>query len=163
MTMKQLTEIAGRIGARLEERGETVAVAESAAGGLISAALLSVPGASAYYLGGGVIYTHAARRGLLGLAGDQVTIEGASEEFALLSARVVRERCGAIWGIGESGAAGPTGSRYGHAAGHVALAVAGPVERSAVIETGSADREANMWAFAGEALKLLEAAIAVAT
>ena len=155
----RLTGMADAIGVLLRGRGETVAVAESAAGGLVSAALLAVPGASAYFLGGGVIYTHASRRGLLGLAGDHVTMQGASEEFAALSAKVARERCGATWGLGETGAAGPTGSRYGHPAGHVALAVSGPVEKVATIETGSADREANMWAFAEEALKLFERAV----
>lgn len=157
--MERLTGLAQTIGTLLKERGETVVAAESAAGGLISAALLAVPGASAYYLGGGVIYTHASRRGLLGLSGNQVTMQGASEEFALLMANTARERVGATWAVGETGAAGPTGSRYGHPAGHVALAVAGPVERAATIETGSDDREENMWRFAEEALKLLEAAV----
>jgi len=155
----RLGGLADELGRLLKERGETVGVAESAAGGLVSAALLAVPGASAYFLGGGVIYTHPARRGLLGLTGDQVTMQGASEEFALLMARSAAERLGATWGVGETGAAGPSGSRYGHPAGHVALAVAGPVERTATMQTGSADREANMWAFAEEALKLLEAAM----
>ncbi len=53
--MDRLTEMAGGLGALLTARGATVAVAESSAGGLISAALLAVPGASAYYAGGGVI------------------------------------------------------------------------------------------------------------
>ena len=160
--MTQLTTMGAALGALLKERKETVAVAESAAGGLISAALLAVPGASAYYRAGGVIYTHDARRGLLGLTGDEVTMQGASEEFAVLSARRLRERIGVTWAIGESGASGPTGSRYGHPAGHVALAVVGPVERTKVVQTGSADREANMWRFAEEALKLMEAAVRAA-
>jgi PncC family amidohydrolase len=158
----RLGGLADELGRLLKERGETVGVAESAAGGLVSAALLAVPGASAYFLGGGVIYTHPARRGLLGLAGDQVTMQGASEEFALLMARTAATRLGAIWGVGETGAAGPSGSRYGHPAGHVALAVAGPVERVATIQTGSSDREENMWRFAEETLKLFEAAVRAA-
>ncbi len=99
---------------------------ESAAGGLISAALLAVLGASAYYFASGVVYTHDARRGVLGLSGDQVTMQGASEEFADIMARTICEKVGATWAVGEAGAASPTGNRYGHDAGHVTLAVVGP-------------------------------------
>lgn len=157
--MPDLTPMATRVAVMLKERGDTIAVAESAAGGLISAALLSVPGASAYFVGGGVIYTRDARRALLGFAEAQATMQGASEEYALLCARTIREMLGTTWGIGESGAAGPTGSRYGYDAGHVALAVAGPAEKTLIVETGSADREANMWAFAEAALDLLDSAL----
>jgi len=161
--MERLMGLAEAIGTMLKQRDETVAVCESAAGGLISAALLAVPGASAYYLAGSVVYTHDARRGVLGLTGDQVTMQGASEEFADIMARTMREKVGATWAVGETGAAGPTGSRYGHDAGHVALAVVGPVDRAATVETGLADREENMWRFAEEALRLLEDAISDAS
>lgn len=157
--MPDLTPMANSVAALLKERGQTVAVSESAAGGLISAALLSVPGASAYFVGGGVIYTRDARRALLGFGEDQVTMRGATEEYALLCARTIREKLGADWGIGESGASGPSGNRYGNDAGHVALAVAGPVERTLVVETRSDDREANMRAFSRSALELLEAVL----
>ena len=141
-------------------RKQTLAVAESSAGGLISAALLAVPGASAYFLGGGVIYTQAARRGLLRVGDEAVKgIRSSSEPYAQLKARTVRELLGATWGLAETGASGPTGNRYGDAAGHACIAVSGPVERVITVETGDADRERNMWAFTRAALKLLEDAV----
>ncbi len=157
--MERLISMGGSVGALLKERGETVAVAESSAGGLVSAALLSVPGASAYFVGGGVVYTRDARRGLLDVAEDVVTMRASTEEYALIMARRVRERLNTTWGICETGAAGPTGNRYGDDAGHVCFAVAGPIEQAATIETGSTDREANMWQFASGALALLEAVL----
>jgi PncC family amidohydrolase len=157
--MNRLVSMAGGLGVLLKAQGGTLAVAESSAGGLVSAALLSVPGASAYYRGGGVIYTREARRALLGLPEDVVTMRGASEDYALIVARAVRARLGATWGLCETGASGPAGNRYGDAAGHACLAVAGPLERAVTITTGSADREANMWRFAAAALELLEAAL----
>lgn len=157
--METLTELGQQVGQLLKQRRETVTVAESAAGGLVSAALLSVPGASSYFQGGGVIYTHAARRELLRLAEAEVAARGATEAFALVMARAARERLGTTWGLGETGAAGPDGNRYGDPAGHVALAIAGPVEQTAVVRTGSADREANMWRFAESALELLATAL----
>jgi len=157
--MDRLTGMAGGVGALLTARGATVAVAESSAGGLISAALLAVPGASAYYAGGGVIYTRDARRALLGLPEDIVTMRAASEDYALIVARAVRARLDATWGLCETGAAGPTGNRYGDAAGHACFAVAGPIERAITLETGDGDRSANMWRFAAAALELLEAAV----
>lgn len=157
--MNRLVSMAGGLGVLLKAQGGTLAVAESSAGGLVSAALLSVPGASAYYRGGGVIYTREARRALLGLPEDVVTMRGASEDYALIVARAVRARLGATWGLCETGASGPAGNRYGDAAGHACLAVAGPLERAITIATGIADREANMWRFAAAALELLEAAL----
>jgi PncC family amidohydrolase len=152
----EIGRLAERIAARLRERGETVAVAESSAGGLISAALLTIPGASAYFLGGGVIYTQAARRGLLGVGDDAMHgIRSASEPYAALKARTVRTRLGATWGLAETGATGPTGNRYGDAAGHACFAVSGPVERTVTLETRAADRAANMQAFTRAALDLL--------
>jgi nicotinamide-nucleotide amidase len=157
---RELRSLGATIGARLKERKETIAIAESSAGGLISAALLAVPGASAYFLGGGVIYTQAARRGLLQVSDDAVTgIRSSTEAYALVKARTIRERLGATWGLAETGATGPTGNRYGDAAGHACLAIAGPVERAMTLETGQADREANMDAFAKAALELLATAL----
>ncbi len=158
--VRALAPLADAVAALLRARRETIAVAESSAGGLISAALLAIPGASAYFLGGGVIYTQAARRGLLGVPDAALGgVRSSTEAYALLKARRVREVLGATWGLGETGAAGPTGNRYGNAAGHACLAVAGPVERAVTLETGRADREANMWAFARAALELLEACL----
>jgi PncC family amidohydrolase len=155
--------IAAALGALLKERKQTLAVAESSAGGLISAALLAVPGASAYFLGGGVIYTQAARRGLLRVGDDAVKgIRSSTEAYAQIKAKAVRELMGATWGLAETGASGPTGNRYGDAAGHACIAVAGPVERVITIETGHGDRESNMWAFTRAALSLLEEAVRAA-
>ena len=154
--MDKLTPLAASLADRLKARGETVAVAESSAGGLISAALLAVPGASAYFLGGGVIYTRAARRGLLGLSEDVIAMRAATEDYAQLLAGTVRERLGATWGFCETGASGPTGNRYGDAPGHACFAVAGPLVRATTLETGIADREENMWRFAAAGLAFLE-------
>jgi len=157
--MKDVYEAGARVGALLKERGETVAVAESSAGGLVSAALLAVPGASAYFLGGGVIYTREARRVLLGLPDEQTRMRGATEEYAQLVARTIRQNLDTTWGLSESGATGPTGNRYGNDAGHACFAIAGPVERATTLETGIADREENMRRFAIAALEYLEAAL----
>jgi len=154
--MQELMELATRAGALLKERGETISVAESSSGGLISAALLGVPGASAYFLGGGVIYTAKARAVLMSLPRDAVAgMRSASEPYALLLARTAKERLSATWGLSETGASGPTGNPYGDAAGHSCLAISGPVEFALTLETGSADRIANMYAFTAEALNLL--------
>jgi nicotinamide-nucleotide amidase len=157
--MDQLTAMVSTLGARLKAAGQTVAVAESSAGGLISAALLAVPGASTYYRGGGIIYTREARRALLGWPEEQVTMRGATEDYALLVARTIRDKLDATWGLSETGASGPTGNRYGDAPGHACFAVVGPIERAITLETGDADREANMWRFAAAGLELLADAI----
>src|SRR6202165_1402276 len=129
--MKDLVAIAEEIAARLIERRQTIAVAESSSGGLISAALLAVPGASAYFLGGAVVYTARARMRLLNIPREGVAgMRSASEPYALLLARTMREQFGATWGVAETGAAGPTGNRYGDAAGHSCLAVFGPVQHA---------------------------------
>jgi len=155
--MQSLGDLGNAVGALLKERKQTLAVAESSAGGLINAALVAVPGASAYYLGGAIVYTLKGRSALLGLtAEDMANIRSASEPFAQLLARRVRENLGATWGLSETGASGPNGNRYGDAPGHACIAVSGPVEAVITLETGSADREANMWTFARTAIELLE-------
>jgi PncC family amidohydrolase len=132
-------------------------VAESSSGGLISAALLGVGGASAYYLGGGVIYTAKARFALLDIPREATAgMRSSSEPYALLLARSIREQFGASWGVSETGAAGPTGNGYGDAAGHTCVAISGPIETVITLETGSSDRRANMEAFAAAALDLLD-------
>ena len=129
---------------------------KSSTGGLVAAALLAVPGASAYFLGGAVVYTKASRAALLGIGDAEMQgLRPATEAYALLLARRMRERHGAIWGLGETGATGPTGNRYGDPAGHTCIAVAGPAERAITLRTGSAERLANMDAFAKRALELL--------
>ena len=158
--MESITALGSTVGNLLLERKQTLAVAESSAGGLINAALVAVPGASAYYLGGCVIYTGAGRSALLGLtATDMAGIRSASEPFAKLLAQRVRERLGATWGLSETGASGPTGNRYGDPPGHACIAVSGPAEAVITVETGSADREANMRAFARAAVELLESCL----
>lgn len=158
--MADLSLMAASVGALLKQHQQTIAVAESAAGGLISAALVAIPGASAYYLGGAVVYTHTARQGLLRVPEQAMTgMRASSEPYALLKARTVRELLGTTWGLSETGASGPTGNRYGDAAGHACIAVAGPIERVITVETGEADREANMWTFAKAALELLEGCV----
>jgi PncC family amidohydrolase len=154
--MRELIPLAERIAALLKARKQTVAVAESAAGGLMSAALLAVPGASAYFIGGGVLYT---RKSFLALRDTREGLfsglRGATEQWAMLLARTMRDRCAADWGLGESGAAGPTGNRYGDPPGHACFAVTGRVERTLVVKTGSSDRIGNMYVFASAGLKLL--------
>jgi PncC family amidohydrolase len=154
--MQTLLTVAAELGERLRSRGETLAVGESSAGGLISAALLAQPGASAFFLGGGVIYTGQARLALLGITPtDMEGMRAASEPYALLLARRVRERLGATWGLAETGASGPSGNHYGDAPGHSCLAISGPIELARTIATGSPDRLANMRIFASSALTFL--------
>ena len=158
--MESLAALGDVVGHLLKKRKHTIAVAESSAGGLINAALVAVPGASAYYLGGGIVYTGAGRAALLGLtAQDMENIRSASEAFASLLSRRVRTNLGATWGLSETGASGPSGNRYGDAPGHACIAVSGPVEAVITLETGSADREANMWEFARRAIELLESCL----
>jgi PncC family amidohydrolase len=158
--MGPLIELAGRIGHRLRERGETIAVAESSTGGLISASLLAVPGASAYFLGGAVVYTRQARRTLLSIPDSAMAgIRSASEPYAVLLASTIREKHAATWGLSETGAAGPTGNRYGDPAGHACIAVSGPSQQVLTVRTGSPDRQANMQAFAARALETLLASL----
>ena len=158
--MNALTELGREVGELLKSRKQTLAVAESSAGGLINAALVAVPGASAYYLGGVVIYTQASREGVLGITREEMKgIRSASEPFARLMAARVRAKLGATWALAETGASGPTGNRYGDAAGHACIAVSGPVETVITLETGSAAREANMWTFARTAIEQLESCL----
>jgi PncC family amidohydrolase len=154
--MKDLLPSAEKLAARLKERRETIAVAESSAGGLIAAALLAQPGASAYFLGSAVVYTYVARRLFLDLPDAALAgVRPATEAYARLLARSVRQRLGATWGLAETGATGPTGNRYGDPAGHACLAVVGPLEAAITVQTGDADRHANMRAFATAALDFL--------
>ncbi|MFA5916121.1 MAG: CinA family protein [Burkholderiales bacterium] len=155
--MQTLLPLAEQVASLLKARRETIAVAESSAGGLIAAALLAVPGASAYFLGGAVVYTRKAREQLMQLPREAVTgMRSASEPYALLLARTASQRLGASWGLAETGAAGPTGNPYGDAAGHSCIAIAGVAEEVITLETGESDRVTNMRAFAAAALELLQ-------
>ena len=154
--MKELIGIAEQVAAKLIARKQTIAVAESSTGGLIAASLLAVPGASAYFLGGAVVYTRDARRVLMDITDETMKgMRSASEPYAKLLAAQMRRRFATDWGLSETGATGPTGNRYGDAAGHSCMAVAGVATTVITLETGSPDRLGNMHAFAGAALNLL--------
>ena len=152
--MNELVTTAEKIAAKLIERKQTIAVAESSTGGLISAALLSVPGASAYFLGGGVVYTRDARRILMDIPDDAMKgIRSASETYAKLLASQIRKRFSCDWGLSETGATGPAPNRHGDAVGHSCMGIAGASDQLAMtLETGSGDRLANMDEFASTAL-----------
>jgi len=153
--MENLLPLAEKIAARLIERKETVAVAEGSAGGLISAVLLSVSGASAYFVGGAVVYTGAARSAFTDISmEDMKGLRPASEPYAALLAKRIRQRLNTTWALAEAGAAGPAGNRYGDPPGHTCIAVAGPSQRVITLRTGGSDRRANMRAFAARALEL---------
>ena len=158
--MRELLPHAEKVAVLLRKRKETIAVAESSAGGLIAASLLALPGASAYFLGGAVLYTRQGWHALRDFRDELFAgTRPATEANALVRARLIRERFAADWGIGETGAAGPTGGRYGNPAGLACFAVAGRIERAITLETGSSDRVANMHAFAAAALELLAASL----
>ena len=160
--MDTLIPLAEKVAEKLKARKETLAIAESSAGGLISAALLSVPGASAYFLGGAVVYTMNARQGLMGIApSDMEGMRASTEDYAMMLAEEACDRLGAVWSIAETGATGPTGNRYGDASGHCCIAVCGPYNISLTIETGSTDRQENMRAFAAKALETMHDALMV--
>ncbi len=158
--MQTLLPLANQVAQRLCARKETVAVAESSAGGLISAALLAVPGASAFYVGGAVAYTRAAKERFVSITlDDYKQARAATEKHAITLAQRIRAQLGTTWGIGETGAAGPSGNSYGDPAGHTCLGVAGPGQRAKSLNTGSADRVENMELFAAAALELLRDAL----
>ncbi len=159
--LQDLLPQAERIAAKLKARNETISIAESSTAGMISAALLAIAGASAYFIGGAVVYTRQSRAALLAVTeAEMAGITPSTEPYALLFARKIRGKLGTSWSLGETGTAGPTGSRYGHAAGHSCIAVIGPNgERSMTVETGKADRVDNMRAFSLAALDLLEKAL----
>ena len=159
--MDTLLPLAEKAAVLLRAKKQRIAIAESSTGGLIASALLALPGASDYFLGGAVVYTAKSRLVFLGLGEADLTgMCPSTEAYALLAARRVRERFEADWAIGETGAAGPTGNRYGDAPGHSCIAVVGTAERTATIETRQSDRIGNMHAFAAAALKLLAETLA---
>lgn len=156
MTAEELKELAERVSARLLERRETISICESSAGGLISAALLALPGASRFFVGGLVVYTASARGALLGItSADMAEIRPATPAYAELLATRCRERLGTTWALSETGATGPDGNRYGDPPGHACIAVSGPASAVRTLRTGRSDRAENMSAFAGGALHLL--------
>jgi PncC family amidohydrolase len=158
--MKDLVSIAEKISAVLTERRQTIAIAESSTGGLISAALLAVPGASAYFLGAAVVYTRQSRRVLLDI--PDAALDGmrpSTEPYAMMMARTAQQRFSSTWALAETGATGPTGNRYGDAPGHSCIAIAGSTEQAMTLETGKPDRLDNMHAFTAAALDFLLKAV----
>ncbi len=154
--MQDLLPLAEQIGKRLIAHKQTISIAESSAGGLISASLLAVPGASAYFLGGAVVYTRLSRAALLGITDeDMAAIRPATESYALLLARTAQQRFSTTYALSETGATGPSGNRFGDSPGHACFAVAGAREKAVTLETGDADRHKNMRMFARGALMLL--------
>ena len=153
---EELTELANRVGARLKERGETVAVAENSAGGLVSAALLAVPGASAYFVGGAVPLLPPCRRRRFWacrIARRPNRARRPSRTRWML-ANTIRERLSTTWGLAE------TGTRPVRPAIATAMPRAtpawprGPSERATTLKTGSGNRAANMDALACAGLRL---------
>jgi len=158
MTHPSLASVASPAATALIAAGHSISVAESSCGGLISAALVAIPGASAYYVGGGIIYTATGGKALL--PPRPKGMQSATEAFALFEAQSIREKMASTWGIGETGASGPSGNPYGNPPGHACIAISGPIERVITLATGNSDRESNMWAFTKAALELLEAVLA---
>lgn len=156
--MEKLYSLADRVGAKLKADKQSIAVCESSTAGLLSAALLSVPGASAYFLGGVVTYTYTSREALLGITDDdmkRLALRSSSEPYAKYAAERVREKHKATWGFAETGAAGPSGNRYGDPAGHTAIAIVGPKSKTLTVRTGKSDRRENMMLFGAAALQAL--------
>ena len=154
--------LAARIAERLKARGERIAVADGATGGLLSASLLAIPGATKFYQGGGVVYSRRGRDVLFGLPDEEFTgMRSATAEYASLQARAIRDRFGAHWGIAESGSAGGSVHPLGIASGLSCAAVVGPgIDVARVTQTDSDDRLANMATFTRRALELLDEALA---
>ncbi|WP_326951845.1 CinA family protein [Amycolatopsis sp. NBC_01286] len=112
--------------AALRARGETVAAAESLTAGLVCATLARVPGASAVLRGGLVVYATELKTRLAGVDAELLAEHGAVyPEVAAQLAEGARERCGATWGLGLTGVAGPA-AQDGVAPGTVHIGLAGP-------------------------------------
>ena len=163
--MFEHADLAAQVGQALTDRKQSVAVGESSAGGLISSTLLSVPGASAFYMGGAVVYTGWSQ-GLLFERGELPPgTRGATEAFACALALNAASRMSSDWGLAETGATGPHGNPYGDPAGHAWVAVRRP-DRTTVarnVTTNSNDRVANMHAFTAAALGLLLSELSTAS
>ena len=144
----------------LIERGETVSVAESSTGGLIAANLLSVPGASAYFQGGSVVYTLASRRAFLDLDRERLRdLKPLTEAMVMEFSIAARLKLDTTWGIAELGAAGPAGTPYGHGPGTSVIAISGPYSTSTTVLTNEDDRQNNMLAFTRAGLELFKKAL----
>jgi nicotinamide-nucleotide amidase len=158
--MHDILAMGARAGELLKARKETIAIGETSAGGLISASLLAVPGASAYFAGGAVTYSRKSIIGLAGISIEEMRAKGirsSSEPYALmLATAILGKHTDVTWGLSETGAAGPNGNPYGDPSGHTCMAVVGPgVSVARTLRTGVDDRVHNMWAFAEATLAFL--------
>lgn len=114
-----------QLAASLTRAGESVAIAETSAGGLIAAELLAQSGASKFFRGGVVVYSKHSKQAVLGLDPDS-SQPTSTEPHALELAAAVREKLGSDWGVGETGVAGPSANSRGIAPGVCAIGVVGP-------------------------------------
>ncbi|XUU60151.1 CinA family protein [Erythrobacter sp. HA6-11] len=154
-----------RIAELLRARGEKIAVADGATGGLIAASLLTVPGSLDFFVGGGVVYSFRARDVLFDQPREAYKgMRGASEDYALLQAGSIRDNFHAEWGVAESGSVGGSTHPSGAPAGQSVAAIVGPqgFEHTQQTQTGSDDRIANMESFTRAALNALEEALSKA-
>ena len=147
--------VAARVLETLAGRGETLATAESLTGGLLSARLTDVPGASRSFVGGVVSYATRVKVSLLGVPPEVVQEHGVvSEECALAMARGVRDGLDATWGLATTGVAGPD-QQEGRAVGTVWVAIAGPAGATARLLALGGDRAAIRQTSCDAVLELL--------
>jgi PncC family amidohydrolase len=152
----KILEISSEVGNLLKEKNQTLGIVESSAGGMLSASILAIPGSSAFYLGGVVVYTKRSISGLMKItSADMLGIRSSTEECALLYARKIKNHLKCDWALSETGAAGPTGNSYGDRAGHTCIAVNGCTVSSKTIETNQSDRKENMYLFVENSLSFL--------
>ena len=154
LSFGDLVDVASEVAEELRICEESIAVSESAAGGLVNASLVAVPGASDFYLGGMVVYTSAGRALLAQNDPLPKGLRGATEAFAFEQARRAKSIYGADWGLGETGATGPSSNPYGDPPGSGWVACSGRDEASFSLNTGVNERSLNMLEFAIAALEL---------
>ena len=161
--MEELPDILLKISRILTKRKETVSVTETSTGGLISAGLLSVPGASSYFVGGVIPYARSVRGDLLNITKDKVVgLSPMSEEMAMSFAQNTKQKMQTDWAIAELGIAGPRGSVYGFEPGSCVVGISGPRSSSTFIRTGKDRRHENMALFRNSALALFADALSEA-
>jgi len=149
-------ELPARVLALLQERGQTLATAESLTGGRLASALTGVPGASKSYVGGVVAYATSVKQDLLGVPTGLIERYGViSAECALAMARGAAGVTGAAWGIGTTGVAGPD-EQDGHPPGTVHVGLVGPGVSTALALELVGGREAIQDRTCVEALSALE-------
>ncbi len=144
--LDHLSSLAAPTAAKLIERRQTIAVADGSTGGLISAGLSAIPGATMFFRGGGTLYSLQGRSILFGLEpGAFDGLSGVTEPYTLLQANSIRARFEADWGVAESGSAGPAVHPHGADPGVSCIAVVGPgVSLTRMVRTGSNSRLDNM-------------------